>query len=55
LKRQKKRDSSLIGVITLIDREEENGRENIEKHVRKVESIFTRTDIMGLYEQERGK
>lgn len=40
-------------VITLIDREEENGRENIEQHVKKVESIFTRTDIMYLYEQER--
>ena len=40
-------------VIALIDREEENGRANIEKHVKRVESIFTRTDIMGLYEQER--
>jgi len=54
---EKAREVGLIvdRVITLIDREEENGRENIEKHVKKVESIFTRTDIMGLYEQEKGE
>ncbi len=40
-------------VITLIDREEEQGRENIEKEVKRVESIFTRTDIMDLHEQEK--
>lgn len=52
---EKAREAGLIidRVITLIDREEENGRENIEEHVKRVESIFTRTDIMGLYEQER--
>ncbi|MCK4534932.1 MAG: orotate phosphoribosyltransferase, partial [Syntrophobacterales bacterium] len=54
---EKAREEGLIvdRVITLIDREEENGRENIEKHVKRVESIFTRTDIMGLYEEERGE
>ena len=52
---EKAREAGFIvdRVITLIDREEENGRENIAQHVKRVESIFTRTDIMGLYEQER--
>ncbi|HPQ44322.1 MAG TPA: orotate phosphoribosyltransferase [Syntrophales bacterium] len=51
---EKAREAGLIvdRVITLIDREEEEGKENIEKYVKRVESIFTRTDIMGLYEQE---
>ncbi len=40
-------------VIALIDREEEHGRENIEKEVRRVDSVFTRTDIMTLHERER--
>ncbi len=52
---EKAREAGLIidRVIALIDREEENGKENIEQQVKKVESIFTRTDIMYLYEQER--
>jgi len=51
---EKAREAGMIvdRVIALIDREEEQGRKNIEKQVEKVESIFTRTDIMGLYEQE---
>jgi len=51
---EKAQEAGLIvdRVITLIDREEENGRENILQHVERVESIFTRTDIMGLYEQK---
>ncbi len=40
-------------VIALIDREEENGRENIEKEVRRVDAVFTRTDIMALHEREQ--
>ncbi len=54
---EKAQEAGLIvdRVITLIDREEEDGRENIGKHVKRVESVFTRTDIMGLYEQERGE
>jgi len=39
-------------VIALIDREEENGRENIAAHVAKVEAVLTRTEIMNRY---RGK
>lgn len=35
-------------VIVLVDREE-GGRENIEKHVERIDSIFTRTDIMKLH------
>ena len=40
-------------VIALIDREEEHGRENIEKEVRRVDAVFTRTDIMALHEREQ--
>ena len=39
-------------VIALIDREEENGRENIAAHVARVEAVLTRTEIMSRY---RGK
>ncbi len=54
---ERAREAGLIvdRVITLIDREEEQGRENIEKQVQRVESVFTRTDIMGLHEQEKEK
>jgi len=54
---ERARDAGLIvdRVITLIDREEEQGRENIEREVKRVDPIFTRTDIMGLHEQEKGK
>lgn len=40
-------------VIALIDREE-GGRENIEKYVKRVDSVFTRTEIMKLYKQHGG-
>lgn len=36
-------------VIALIDREEENGRANIEAHVPRVEAVLTRTEIMNRY------
>jgi orotate phosphoribosyltransferase len=36
-------------VIALIDREEENGRQNIEAHVGRVEALLTRTEIMARY------
>jgi orotate phosphoribosyltransferase len=54
---ERAREAGLIvdRVITLIDREEEQGRENIENQVKRVESVFTRTDIMGLHEQEKEK
>jgi orotate phosphoribosyltransferase len=35
-------------VIVLIDREE-GGRENIEKYIKRIDSIFNRTDIMKLH------
>ena len=48
------RDAGLVidRVIALIDREEENGRENIEAHVERVDAVLTRTEIMARY---RGK
>lgn len=39
-------------VIALIDREEENGRQNIEAHVVRVDAVLTRTEILSRY---RGK
>ena len=39
-------------VIVLIDREE-GALENIEKYIKRVDSILTRTDIMKIYENER--
>ncbi|MDI6616744.1 MAG: orotate phosphoribosyltransferase [Syntrophaceae bacterium] len=52
---ERAREAGLIvdRVIALIDREEEQGRENIEKEVRRVDAVFTRTDIMALHERER--
>ncbi len=47
---EKAQDYGLVidRVITLIDREE-GGKENIEKSVSNVYSVFTRTEIMDLY------
>jgi orotate phosphoribosyltransferase len=39
-------------VIALIDREEENGRENIEAHVARVDAVLTRTEIIRRYRGE---
>jgi orotate phosphoribosyltransferase len=46
---QQARHAGLIvdKVVTLIDREE-GGRENIFQHVKNIESVFTRTEIMRL-------
>jgi len=55
IERARERGLIVDRVITLIDREEERGRENIEEEVQRVEPIFTRTDIMELHEQEREK
>jgi len=41
-------------VIALVDREE-GGRENIEKYISAVRAIFTRTEIMQIYEGETGR
>jgi orotate phosphoribosyltransferase len=53
---ERARDAGLIidRVVTLIDREE-GGRENILRQVARVEAVFTRSDIMSLYEEKRGK
>jgi orotate phosphoribosyltransferase len=40
-------------VIALIDREEENGRENIAAHVARVDAVLTRTEIMCRYRGEK--
>ena len=40
-------------VIALIDREEENGRQNIEAHVPRVDAVLTRTEIMSRYRGEK--
>jgi orotate phosphoribosyltransferase len=39
-------------VVALIDREE-GGRENIEKHINRVDAILTRSEIMDLYSLRR--
>lgn len=47
---ERARDAGLVvdRVIALVDREE-GGRENIEKHVKNVSAVFTRTEIMKMY------
>jgi len=51
---ERAREAGLVidRVIALIDREE-GGRENIEKYVDKVYSVFTRTEIMNVYKGRR--
>jgi orotate phosphoribosyltransferase len=51
---ERAREAGLVidRVIALIDREE-GGRENIEKYVDKVYSVFTRTEIMNVYTGRR--
>jgi orotate phosphoribosyltransferase len=39
-------------VVALIDREE-GGRENISKHVARIDAVLTRSEIMELYKQRR--
>lgn len=40
-------------VIALIDREE-GGRENIARYVDRIETVFTRSEIMSIYKAEHG-
>ena len=51
---ERAREAGLIidRVIALIDREE-GGRENIEKYVDKVYSVYTRTEIMNVYKRSQ--
>ncbi|MCX5832679.1 MAG: orotate phosphoribosyltransferase [Deltaproteobacteria bacterium] len=52
---ERAREAGLIieRVVTLVDREE-GGRENILRQVARVDAVFTRSDIMSLYEEKRG-
>ena len=52
---ERAREAGLIieRVVTLVDREE-GGRENILRQVARVDAVFTRSDIMSLYEGKRG-
>ena len=52
---ERARNAGLIieRVVALVDREE-GGRENIIREVSRVEAVFTRSDIMSLYEEKRG-
>ncbi len=47
------RDAGLevLKVVVLVDRQEMNGRQNIEKEVRDVQALVTCHDIMDLYQQ----
>ncbi|HYA13537.1 MAG TPA: orotate phosphoribosyltransferase [Syntrophales bacterium] len=48
------REAGLIvdRVVALVDREE-GGRENIKKHVDRVDAVLTRSEIMGLYRKRQ--
>ena len=39
----------IVGVLTLVDRQEMNGRENIEKQIPNFKSLFTRDEVMRIY------
>jgi len=41
----------VVKVVVLVDRQEMNGRENILREVADVEALFTRDEIMALYQQ----
>ena len=39
----------IVGVLTLIDRQEMNGRENIEKQIPNFKALLTRDEVMRMY------
>jgi len=39
----------IVGVLTLIDRQEMNGRENIEKQIPNFKALFTRDEVTRMY------
>ncbi len=44
----------IVGVLALIDRQEMNGRENIEKQIPNFKALFTRDEVMRMYRGLRG-
>ena len=38
-----------MGVLTLVDRQEMNGRENIEKQIPNFKALVTRDEVMRMY------
>jgi orotate phosphoribosyltransferase len=50
LQRAREGDLNVVKVMVLVDREEESGRENIEKEGVEVEALFTVTDLMKLHD-----
>ena len=39
----------IVGALTLVDRQEMNGRENIEKRIPNFKALFTRDEVMRMY------
>ncbi len=39
----------IVGSLTLVDRQEMNGRENIEKQIPNFKALFTRDEVMRIY------
>ena len=39
----------IVGVLALVDRQEMNGRENIEKEIPNFKALFTRDEVMRIY------
>lgn len=45
----------VLKIIVLVDRQEENGKENIERHGVKVDALFTKDDFMSIYDRRHNK
>lgn len=43
----------VVKVVVLVDRQEMNGKENIAKEVPNIDVLFTRDEIMAIYDQRR--
>ena len=53
IKKAKEAGLNIVKVIVLVDRQEENGKENIQKEVPNVEALFTKDDLIKLYNQNQ--
>jgi orotate phosphoribosyltransferase len=42
-------------VVVLVDREEKNGKQNIEKHCQDVEALIERSEVMALYQKRQAQ